>query len=104
MINEIGQFKEYIAAERSVFNKRLVGRGAAFADIDNDGDQDVLVTTNNGPAWLWRNESTFGRALQITLEGGQSSRSAVGASVTTVAGSNRQYRTRSRCSRRPVLP
>ena len=37
-------------------------RGAAHVDIDNDGDQDLVVTTNNGPARVLRNDSTGGRA------------------------------------------
>ena len=35
-----------------------VGRGAAFGDLDLDGDLDVLLTTNGGPAALYRNDLT----------------------------------------------
>ena len=38
------------------FNRPMVARGAAYADYDHDGDLDVLVTTNNGPAYLFRND------------------------------------------------
>jgi hypothetical protein len=37
------------------FQRAIVGRGAAFGDFDNDGDLDVLLTSNGGPAYLWRN-------------------------------------------------
>ena len=35
---------------------RIVARGAAYADYDHDGDLDVLITTNHGPAYLFRND------------------------------------------------
>ena len=40
-----------------------VGRGAAFGDFDRDGDLDVLITTNHGPAYLYRNDQTQGNAI-----------------------------------------
>jgi hypothetical protein len=68
----------------------VVARGAAHLDIDNDGDQDLVVTTNNGPARVLRNDSTGGRALRLSLAGVRSNRSAVGASVrVTVGGATR---------------
>ncbi len=67
-----------------------MGRGAAHVDIDNDGDQDLVVTTNNGPARVLRNDSNGGRALRLSLVGVKSSRSAIGASVrVTVGGGTR---------------
>ena len=48
-----GQFAD-IAAVGGGFALPKVGRGAAFGDFDNDGDPDVLITTNNGPAFLYR--------------------------------------------------
>jgi hypothetical protein len=38
------------------FNRPIVARGAAYADIDHDGDLDILITSNNGPAYLFRND------------------------------------------------
>ena len=35
------------------FASRKVGRGLAYGDFDRDGDLDVLITTNNGPAYLY---------------------------------------------------
>ena len=46
----------------------MVGRGAAYGDYDNDGDLDVLVTTNNGPARLFRNDGgNRQRAIRVLL-------------------------------------
>jgi hypothetical protein len=68
----------------------VVARGAAHVDIDNDGDQDLVVTANNGPARVLRNDSTAGRALRLSLVGVTSNRSAVGAQVrVTVGGATR---------------
>jgi hypothetical protein len=65
---------------------RSVARGAAYADIDLDGDLDLLVTANNGPARLLRNDGTGHRALRVTLRGSATNRSAVGARVIVTRG------------------
>ena len=66
----------------------LVSRGAAAADFDNDGDADLAVTANDGPARLWRND-TPGPAgamwLGLELRGDSPNTQAVGA-VATLAG------------------
>ncbi len=64
----------------------VVGRGAAHLDIDNDGDQDLVITTSNGPARVLRNDSRAGQALRLSLVGGPSNRSAIGAVVRVTAG------------------
>jgi hypothetical protein len=59
-----------------------VGRGLAYADFDLDGDLDLLMTTNNGPAYLYRNDQLAGNhSLRFTLVGTQSNRDAIGARV-----------------------
>jgi hypothetical protein len=64
-----------------------IGRGAAFADIDLDGDLDVLITTNGGPAHLYQNEVVSGhRGLRIALRGVTSNRDGIGARVRAKAG------------------
>ncbi len=50
-----GRFAEVTAEAGRVFELSEVSRGAAFGDIDNDGDTDVLITNNNGPVRLLRN-------------------------------------------------
>ena len=64
------------------FSKALVGRGAAYADIDNDGAPDILLTTNGGPAYLFHNDGG-GRnnAIRIRAVGTRSNRDGIGARV-----------------------
>jgi hypothetical protein len=65
-----------------------IGRGAAFADYDRDGDVDILQVNVMGPPVLWRNDSPRrGRFLTATLEGTVSNRDAIGARVTVDTGS-----------------
>jgi enediyne biosynthesis protein E4 len=69
------------------FSQPRVARGAAYGDIDNNGTLDLLLTTNNGPARLFRNTVTNGnRSLRLTLQGTRSNRSAIGAVVRVRAG------------------
>ena len=80
-------FLDVAAAAGPGFARPRVGRGAAFADFDNDGDLDVLLTTNNGPPVLFRNDQTSGnRSLRLRLIGTRSNRDAVGAVVHYEAG------------------
>ena len=67
-----------------------VGRSAAYADIDNDGDLDILMTTNGGPAVLFRNQGVTNHGLRIKLEGTRSNRDGIGTVVTVKAGGEKQ--------------
>ena len=68
--------------------KPMVGRGSAYADIDGDGDLDVLLTANGGPPRLLRNEGgDQNRWVRLSLRGGQgSNRDAIGAKITLRSG------------------
>jgi hypothetical protein len=71
-----------------------VGRGLACGDFDRDGDVDLLMTTNNGPAVLFRNDQIGGnRSVRFRLIGTQSNRDAIGATVRITHGGVTQSRT-----------
>jgi hypothetical protein len=60
-----------------------VGRGAAYGDFDHDGDLDLLITTNNGPARLLRNDhGNQNDMLRVKTVGTRSNRDGIGAKVT----------------------
>jgi hypothetical protein len=64
------------------FDQPKVGRGLAYGDFDRDGDVDLLLTTNNGPAFLYRNDQLAGnRSIRFRLVGTKSNRDAIGAVV-----------------------
>ena len=64
------------------FRKPLVGRGATCADIDNDGDLDVLIMATGQRPRLLRNDQDLGHHwLRFDLEGSDSNRDAIGAEV-----------------------
>ncbi|MGB2713196.1 MAG: CRTAC1 family protein [Vicinamibacterales bacterium] len=75
------------------FTQPKVGRGLAYADFDRDGDLDLLMTTNNGPAVLFRNDLASGnRSIRIRLVGTKSNRDAIGATVRIFHGDSSQSR------------
>ncbi len=76
------KFLEVAAEAGGDFAKAKVGRGLAVADFDCDGDLDLLFTTNNGPAYLYRNDQFAGnRSIRLHLVGTKSNRDAIGATV-----------------------
>ena len=80
--NGQGKFRELGQGVGEGFNQAKVGRGLAYADFDLDGDLDLLMTTNNGPAYLYRNDQLAGNhSIRFTLVGTQSNRDAIGARV-----------------------
>lgn len=90
--NGHGGFDDTTASAGPDLLKPVVGRGAAYADFDHDGDLDVLVTENAGPARLLRNESSNSNHwLNVRLVGHQSNRSALGAVVRIQSASGKQW-------------
>ena len=75
------------------FTQPRVGRGLAYGDFDRDGDVDLLMTTNNGPAVLFRTDAPAGnRSIRLTLQGTKSNRDAIGALVRVYHGGTSQSR------------
>jgi enediyne biosynthesis protein E4 len=77
-----------------VFTQALVARGAAYGDFDGDGDPDVLVSSNNGPAHLYRNDGgNQNHWLQLKLVGTKSNRDGIGATVRVTSPQGKQTQT-----------
>jgi enediyne biosynthesis protein E4 len=77
-----GKFRDVANEIGGDFDLPRVGRGLAFGDFDRDGDLDLLLTTNNGGAYLYRNDvSNANRSIRFRLVGTKSNRDAIGAIV-----------------------
>ena len=77
-----GKFIDAISSVGPHLARPVVARGAAYADIDNDGDLDVLMTTNNGPAYLFRNDGgNAHNMLRVKTVGAAASQDGIGARV-----------------------
>ncbi len=85
-----GEFVEATAEVGPAIGTPRVARGAAYADIDNDGYLDLLITTNGGPALLLHNEGGKNQSLRIKLWGTRSNRDGIGAVVQVRSGSDKQ--------------
>jgi len=77
------KFEEMTSKLGKALQRAIVGRGAAYGDFDNDGDLDLLITTNNGPVRLLRNENANQNdLLRVKLVGSKANRDGIGATVT----------------------
>jgi len=91
--SERGSFRDVASEVGGGFDQSKVGRGLAYADFDRDGDLDLLLTTNNGPAYLYRNDLSNGnRSVRFHLTGTKSNRDAIGATIRVFAGGMTQTR------------
>jgi hypothetical protein len=91
--NGKGGFRDIAAEAGGGFEQPKIGRGLAYADFDRDGDLDLLLTTNNGPAYLYRNDQLEGNhSIRFRLVGTKSNRDAIGATVRIFSGGLSQSR------------
>ena len=88
-----GKFEEVTKSMGAEFDTPRVARGAAYADVYNDGRLDILIATNGGPTALFRNEATgaaANRSLRVKLIGTKSNRDGIGAKVRVTAADGTQ--------------
>jgi hypothetical protein len=91
--DEQGRFRDVAGGIGGGFSQPKVGRGLAYGDFDRDGDLDLLMTTNNGPAYLFRNDQLAGnQSIRIRLVGTKSNRDAIGSRVRIFHGETSQSR------------
>ncbi|MGB6234916.1 MAG: CRTAC1 family protein, partial [Candidatus Acidiferrales bacterium] len=76
-----GTFADVTAKMGASFSIPRVARGAAYADVFNDGKLDILISTNSGPAVLFRNQGGANRSLRIKLMGVKSNRDGLDSVV-----------------------
>jgi len=85
-----GKFAEVTKDAGAEFSAPRVARGAAYADVDNDGRLDLLISSNGGPAALFHNEGGTNASLRMKFVGVKSNRDGIGAVARVTAGGQTQ--------------
>jgi hypothetical protein len=86
-----GKFQEVTESMGPAFAAPKVARGAAYADVDNDGSLDLLMTTNGGRPYLFHNEGSTNHSLRVKLVGTKSSRDGIGSVARVKSGKDEQW-------------
>ncbi|MFQ5789644.1 MAG: CRTAC1 family protein [Acidobacteriota bacterium] len=93
LLNEGGKFRDVSERAGEPFSLELSSRGAAYADLDNDGDLDILVSNQDaGPSYLENRTASDHHWVLLELADTLGDRQALGARVTLTAGELTQYR------------
>jgi hypothetical protein len=86
------QFEDVGTQAGPALQRAIVARGAAYSDYDHDGDLDIVVTSNNGPARLFRNDGgNRNNVLRVETVGTRSNRDGIGARVEVSVGGVRRW-------------
>jgi hypothetical protein len=93
--NEQGKrFSDVSAMSGDVFHQQWAARGLATGDINNDGKVDVVVTSNDGPAWVLLNQTeTANHWITLNLVGIRSNRDGIGAQIKISTANGDQFAT-----------
>jgi len=75
-----------------ILNNKMVVRGVAVGDYDKDGDLDLLLTENNGPAHLWKNDTKKKNYLRVNLMGTKSNKDGIGSKILLYIGGYKMER------------
>jgi hypothetical protein len=94
LFRNLGQrkFENASGAVGAQFSRPIVARGAAYGDYDRDGDLDLLITENHGPAFLYRNDGgSRNNFICIRTKGVKSNRDGIGAVVRVESAGGKQW-------------
>ena len=88
------KFVDVSALSGDVFRQEWAARGLAIGDINNDGKEDAVVTSNDGPAWVLLNQTDApNHWITLNLVGVKSNRDAIGAQVRISTPAGEQFAT-----------
>jgi len=87
-----GIFTHLKSVPGNAFGQKMVARASSYGDYDRDGDLDILLTENNGPAHLWRNELNAANYLRVRLQGEKSNAEGISSQIVATVNGTKMYR------------